>query len=183
MGRCVRAWQHHACVCACVRKGDTHAHSCSCIPMCAGRAVCLGRQSSTLLWVCGPPAICAALQACGVGVHECMQVCTGECVSLVVAVTAGRDRGDWRLPVAALALGDAAGLLQPLSAQGPLPSRTGWATPRIKSGAEAGFCGRVLWPCHRGKGSWEEKYLQGVPFCPQRSLLSPACRLGKAALL
>ena len=62
-----------------------------------------------------------------------------------------------------LGIGRAAGLLQPLSARGPLPSRTGWGMPRIKSGVGAGFCGRVLWPCCRGKGSWEEKCLPGVP--------------------
>lgn len=84
------------------------------------------------------------------------------------AVTAGECRGDWCLPVAALELGDAAGLLQPPSAQGPLSSRADRGTPRMKSEVEAAFCERILWPCYRGTGSREEKFL------PECLFLSPA---------
>lgn len=101
----------------------------------------------------------------GVGVHDCTWVCATECISLVVAVTAGRDRRDWHLPVAVFALGDAAGLLQLLSARGPLPSRTGWGTSRIKLGVEAGFvegsCGPAAGAKAAGRRStcWECLFL------------------------
>lgn len=38
----------------------------------------------------------------------------------------------------------------------------------MKSEVEAAFCERILWPCYRGTGSWEEKFL------PECLFLSPA---------
>lgn len=69
--------------------------------------------------------------------------------------------GDWCLPVAAVALGDAARAAAITVGAEALPLRAGWGTPRMESGVKAGFCGRGVWPCRRGRSSWQ-KYLLGV---------------------
>lgn len=60
------------CVCAFVHR-VIHVH----ILVAASSCVQAG-WFCTLLWGCGPPAIRAASQVCGAGVHECTWVCARE---------------------------------------------------------------------------------------------------------
>lgn len=154
-----------------------HMHTLVAASLHAGRALCLGRWSSTLLWVCGPPTVCAEWQAHGMGVHW-----------------GARFLGSgWRCRRRQKALVPASGCLgngrccrtaSVTVSTEPLPLRAGWGTPRIESGVEAGFLWKGSVPLPQRQKQLGEEVLAGSAcFCLQLLLLSPACRSGKAALL